>query len=103
LSHRPGLLPLQLAALRCAGKEVEKLIEVGTLLTSNHGHAAMFGVFGMLALAVLVFCLRSMQTDAVWQGTVRYIRIGSGDSTRVWRSWSSPTCSLPEFCSYGTR
>jgi nitric oxide reductase subunit B len=50
--------------------------EVGTLLTSNHGHAAMFGVFGMLALAVLVFCLRSMQTDAVWQGTVRYIRIG---------------------------
>ena len=26
--------------------------EVGTLLTSNHGHAAMFGVFGMLALAV---------------------------------------------------
>ena len=24
--------------------------EVGTLLTSNHGHAAMFGVFGMLAL-----------------------------------------------------
>ena len=25
--------------------------EMGTLLTSNHGHAAMFGVFGMLALA----------------------------------------------------
>ncbi len=50
--------------------------EVGTLLTSNHGHAAMFGVFGMLALGVLVFCLRSMQTDAVWQGTVRYIRTG---------------------------
>ncbi len=27
--------------------------EVGTALTSNHGHAALFGVFGMLALAVL--------------------------------------------------
>ena len=36
--------------------------EVGTMLTTNHGHAAMFGVFGMLALAVLVFCLRAMQT-----------------------------------------
>jgi nitric oxide reductase subunit B len=38
--------------------------EVGTLLTSNHAHTAMFGVFGMLALAVVVFCLRAMQTDA---------------------------------------
>jgi len=50
--------------------------EVGTLLTSNHAHAAMFGVFGMLALAVLVFCLRAMQTDAVWAGTVKYVRVG---------------------------
>ncbi len=50
--------------------------EVGTLLTSNHGHAAMFGVFGMLALAVLVFCLRAMQTDAAWEGTVKYVRVG---------------------------
>jgi len=50
--------------------------EVGTLLTSNHGHAAMFGVFGMLALAVLVFCLRAMQTDAVWKGTVKFVRLG---------------------------
>jgi nitric oxide reductase subunit B len=50
--------------------------EVGTLLTSNHGHAAMFGVFGMLALAVLVFCLRAMQTDAVWEGTVKLVRVG---------------------------
>jgi nitric oxide reductase subunit B len=50
--------------------------EVGTLLTSNHGHAAMFGVFGMLALAVFVFCLRGMQSDAVWAGTLPYVRCG---------------------------
>jgi nitric oxide reductase subunit B len=50
--------------------------EVGTLLTSNHGHTAMFGVFGMLALAVLVFCLRAMQTDPVWAGTVKFVRLG---------------------------
>jgi nitric oxide reductase subunit B len=50
--------------------------EVGTLLTSNHGHTAMFGVFGMLALAVLVFCLRAMQTDAVWAGTLKFVRLG---------------------------
>jgi len=48
--------------------------EIGTLLTPNHGHAAMFGVFGMLALAVLVFGLRSMQSDEAWAGTERYVR-----------------------------
>lgn len=50
--------------------------EVGTTLTANHGHAAMFGVFGLLALAVLVFCLRTMQSDKVWQGTEKFIRVG---------------------------
>ena len=49
--------------------------EVGTMLTANHGHAAMFGVFGMLALGVLVFCLRSMQSDAAWRVTERYVRV----------------------------
>ncbi len=50
--------------------------EVGTVLTANHGHAAMFGVFGMLGLGVLVFCLRAMQSDTAWQTTERYVRIG---------------------------
>ena len=40
--------------------------EVGTTLTPNHGHAAMFGVFGMLGLAVLVFCLRRMLSQEKW-------------------------------------
>ncbi len=50
--------------------------EVGTTLTANHAHAAMFGVFGMLALAVLVFCLRAMQSDSAWKGTEKFIRWG---------------------------
>ncbi len=50
--------------------------EIGTTLTPNHGHAALFGVFGMLALAVLVFCLRAMQSDNAWKGTEKYIKIG---------------------------
>ncbi len=50
--------------------------EVGTSLTSNHGHAAMFGVFGMLALAVLVFCMRSLAEDSTWTKAERWIRIG---------------------------
>ena len=50
--------------------------EVGTVLTANHAHAAMFGVFGMLSLGVLVFCLRAMQNDAAWRRTERYVRVG---------------------------
>ena len=50
--------------------------EMGTGLTSNHGHAAMFGVFGMMALAVLVFCLRAMTDDARWARSETLIRVG---------------------------
>ncbi|MDO8793858.1 MAG: nitric-oxide reductase large subunit [Vicinamibacterales bacterium] len=49
--------------------------EIGTQLTANHAHAAMFGVFGMLGLGVLVFCLRAMQSDEVWKGTEPYVRL----------------------------
>jgi nitric oxide reductase subunit B len=31
--------------------------EIGTKLTANHAHAAFMGVFGMLAVALLVFIL----------------------------------------------
>src|ERR1035441_2920203 len=50
--------------------------EVGTTLTANHAHAALFGVFGMLALTVLVFCLRAMQSDATWKETQKFVRVG---------------------------
>ena len=50
--------------------------EMGTTLTPNHGHAAMFGVFGMLALGVVVFCLRALRSDELWDRNVKLIRIG---------------------------
>ncbi|HUM11416.1 MAG TPA: nitric-oxide reductase large subunit [Myxococcaceae bacterium] len=50
--------------------------EMGTVLTTNHGHAAMFGVFGMLALGILVFVLRALQSDVAWKRTERYVRLG---------------------------
>lgn len=50
--------------------------EVGTTLTANHGHAAMFGVFGMLALAVVFFCLRSLRSDRAWARVEGLIRVG---------------------------
>ncbi|HET9158074.1 MAG TPA: cbb3-type cytochrome c oxidase subunit I, partial [Myxococcaceae bacterium] len=50
--------------------------EAGTVLTTNHGHASMFGVFGMLALGILVFALRALQTDSAWPETERWVRVG---------------------------
>jgi nitric oxide reductase subunit B len=50
--------------------------EMGTTLTPNHGHAAMFGVFGMLALGVLVFGLRALSSDDAWGRAEKHIRRG---------------------------
>jgi nitric oxide reductase subunit B len=47
--------------------------EVGTLLTPNHGHAAMMGVFGMLAIALMVFAFRQVLSDTQWAGLQKYI------------------------------
>jgi nitric oxide reductase subunit B len=49
--------------------------EVGTLLTPNHGHAAMMGVFGMLAIALMVFVLRQTCDEARWPAIEKYIRV----------------------------
>ena len=50
--------------------------EVGTVLTPNHGHAALFGVFGMLALAVVVFGLRALAPEIAWARVEPFIRLG---------------------------
>jgi nitric oxide reductase subunit B len=49
--------------------------EVGTILTPNHGHAAMMGVFGMLAVALMVFAFRQVLTDGDWARVEKYVRI----------------------------
>jgi nitric oxide reductase subunit B len=50
--------------------------EMGTTLTPNHGHAAMFGVFGMLALAVVMFCLRALASEDSWRRNEGLVRVG---------------------------
>jgi nitric oxide reductase subunit B len=40
--------------------------EIGTALTANHGHAAMMGVYGMLALGLAMFCLRYLIPGDRW-------------------------------------
>jgi nitric oxide reductase subunit B len=40
--------------------------EIGTQLTANHAHASMMGVYGMLAIALMVFCLRYLLRPEDW-------------------------------------
>ncbi|HCE10247.1 MAG TPA: nitric-oxide reductase large subunit [Oxalobacteraceae bacterium] len=49
--------------------------ETGTQLTPNHGHAALMGVFGMLAIALMVFVLRQTSDDARWAGIEKYVKV----------------------------
>ena len=49
--------------------------EVGTILTPNHGHAAMMGVFGMLGAGLMVFVLRETVTEDVWPRLSSLVRV----------------------------
>lgn len=40
--------------------------EHATYLTSNHGHAALMGVYGMLAVAAVLFCTRYLMENDAW-------------------------------------
>lgn len=49
--------------------------EVGTILTPNHGHAAMMGVFGMLGAGLMVFVLREIVADDIWPRIEKLVRV----------------------------
>jgi nitric oxide reductase subunit B len=38
----------------------------GLNLTPLHGHTALFGVYGLLGIGLMLFCLRGLKPDAIW-------------------------------------
>jgi nitric oxide reductase subunit B len=50
--------------------------EVGTVLTINHGHAAFIGVFGMLAVGLMVYVLREVTDVEHWSRIEKYVKTG---------------------------
>lgn len=42
----------------------------GLNLTPLHGHTALFGVYGMLGIGLVLFCLRGMMPELVWNERV---------------------------------
>jgi nitric oxide reductase subunit B len=49
--------------------------EAGTMLTANHGHAALMGAFGMLAMALMVLTLCQVLDDEQWVKPEKLVRI----------------------------
>jgi nitric oxide reductase subunit B len=39
----------------------------GLNTTPVHGHATLFGVYGMLGIGLMLFCLRAVNPDDVWR------------------------------------
>jgi nitric oxide reductase subunit B len=66
--------------------------EIGTALTANHGHAAMMGVYGMLALGLAMFCLRYIIPADRWPE--RWAKI-SFWSTNIGLAWMCFATLLP--------
>jgi nitric oxide reductase subunit B len=66
--------------------------EIGTALTANHGHAAMMGVYGMLAIGLALFCLRYLIPAERWPE--RWARI-SFWSTNIGLAWMCFATLLP--------
>ena len=54
---------------------VVSYFEAGTVLTLNHGHAALLGAFGMLAMALLVLGLRHVSTDDQWVLPQKFVKV----------------------------
>jgi nitric oxide reductase subunit B len=45
----------------------------GLNTTPVHGHAALFGVYGMLGMGLTLFCLRAMHPERIWKdGMIRF-------------------------------
>lgn len=58
--------------------------EIGTALTANHAHAAMMGVYGMLAVGLALFCLRYMIPEANWSDRAAKISFWSLNIGLAW-------------------
>jgi nitric oxide reductase subunit B len=68
---------------------VVSYFEIGTALTANHGHAAMMGVYGMLAVGLAIFCLRYMVPQERWSDRAAKISFWSLNIGLAWMVFAS--------------
>ncbi len=61
--------------------------EIGTNLTANHAHTAMMGVYGMLAVGLLLFCLRYLMRPDKWSDRAAAISFWSLNLGLAWMAF----------------
>lgn len=60
--------------------------QIGTNLTANHAHTAMMGVYGMLAVGLLLFCLRYLTRPDKWSSRTAAVAFWSLNIGLLWMS-----------------
>ena len=63
--------------------------EIGTALTANHGHTAMMGVYGMLAVGLALFCLRYLIPQERWPERAAKVSFWSLNLGLAWMSFAT--------------
>ena len=63
--------------------------EIGTALTANHAHAAMMGVYGMLAVGLGLFCLRYLIPPQRWPDRLAKICFWSLNLGLAWMCFAT--------------
>ena len=63
--------------------------EIGTALTANHAHAAMMGVYGMLAMGLALFCLRYLIPVERWPDRLAKISFWSVNLGLAWMCFAT--------------
>ncbi len=63
--------------------------EIGTNLTANHAHMSMMGVYGMLAVGLLLFCLRYLTDENHWSDRAAKISFCSLNVGLLWMAFVS--------------
>jgi nitric oxide reductase subunit B len=61
--------------------------EIGTALTANHAHTAMMGVYGMLAIGLLLFCLGYLTRPDKWSDRAAMISFWSLNIGLSWMAF----------------
>ncbi|MDT4986789.1 MAG: nitric oxide reductase subunit, partial [Micromonosporaceae bacterium] len=63
--------------------------EIGTALTANHAHAAMMGVYGMLAIGLALFCLRYLIPESRWPDRLAKVSFWSCNIGLAWMCFAT--------------
>ncbi len=78
--------------------------EIGTALTANHAHAAMMGVYGMLAVGLAMFALRYLIPADIWPDKLARLSFWSLNIGLAWMVFATllPLGVLQLYHSVGT-